>query len=159
TMQAAILCAIRYEGWAADDAAARDLVVRGEVTLAPCHHRGAVGPMTGLVTPSMPVFVVENRSGGNRACATINAGLGRGLRFGANDASVIERLEWLAAEAGPLLGRALRASGGIDLRALMARALHMGDEMHQRNLAASCLLTRALVPHLARASGDPAVLA
>jgi hypothetical protein len=81
------------------------------------------------------------------------------LRFGANDASVIERLEWLAAEAGPLLGAALRASGGIDLRAIMAKALSMGDEMHQRNIAASCLLIRALMPHLARAATDTGVLA
>jgi hypothetical protein len=159
TMQTAILCAIRYEGWAQDDPAALDRVARGEIDVGPCHHRGAAGPMTGLVTPSMPVFVVENRRHGHRAFATINEGLGRVLRFGANDASVIERLEWLATEAGPLLGTALRASGGIDLRAIMAKALSMGDEMHQRNIAASCLLIRALMPHLARAATDTGVLA
>jgi hypothetical protein len=159
TMQAAILCAVRYEGWAQDDTAALDRVAKSEIGVGPCHHRGAAGPMTGLVTPSMPVFVVENRRHGNRAFATINEGLGRVLRFGANDASVIERLEWLAAEAGPLLGAALRASGGIDLRAIMAKALSMGDEMHQRNIAASCLLIRALMPHLARAATDTGVLA
>ena len=159
TMQAAILCAIRYEGWAADDRAALDRVVNGEVSLGPCHHRGAAGPMTGMVTPSMPVFVVENRRHGNRAFATINEGLGRVLRFGANDASVIERLGWLAAEAGPVLDAAIRMSGGIDLRAIMAKALSMGDEMHQRNVAASCLFIRVLLPHLARATSDAAVLA
>jgi len=159
TMQAAVLCAVRYEGWAGDDPAARELVDRGDVRLAPCHHRGAAGPMTGMVTASMPVFAVVNRRHGNRAFAAINEGLGRVLRFGANDASVVERLGWLAEEAGPLLGAALRASGGIDLRALMAQALRMGDEMHQRNAAASCLLARALFPHLARASGGGAALA
>jgi uncharacterized protein DUF1116 len=159
TMQSAVLCAIRYEGWAADDTAARDLVARGEVVIAPCHRWGAAGPMTGMVTPSMPVLVVENRGHGNRACATINEGLGKVLRFGANDASVIERLRWLAAEAGPLLGAAIRQGGGIDLRAVMSQALAMGDEMHQRNVAASCLLERALLPHLARAAADVAVVA
>lgn len=159
TMQAAILCAIRYEAWAEDNDAALDRVSSGEVQLGPCHHRGAAGPMTGMVTPSMPVFVVENRRHGNRAFATINEGLGRVLRFGANDASVIERLRWLAAEAGPVLDAAIRLSGGIDLRAIMAKALSMGDEMHQRNVAASCLLARALFPHLARATSDAAVLA
>lgn len=159
TMRTAILCAIRYEGWAGDDRAALAQVVRGQVDLAPCHRWGAAGPMTGMVTPSMPVFVVENRRHGNRAFATINEGLGQVLRFGANDASVIERLNWLAAEAGPLLGAALRRSGGIDLRAVMAKALGMGDEMHQRNVAASCLLGRALMPHLARSAPDAAVLA
>src|SRR5262245_5353310 len=151
TMQAAILCAIRYEGWARDDEGARNLVARGEVGIGPCHAMNAVGPMTGMVTPSMPVLVVDNRARGNRACATINEGLGKVLRFGANDDGVIERLRWLEQEAGPLLGASLRASGGIDLRALMSQALRMGDEMHQRNVAASSLLGRILMPHVARA--------
>jgi hypothetical protein len=158
-LRVAILTAIRYEGWAASDDAARDLLERGRVTLEPCHHWRAVGPMTGLITASMPVFVVENRVHGNRAHATINEGLGKVLRFGANDDSVIARLRWLAREAGPLLGAALRASGGIDLRALMARALGMGDEMHQRNVAASSLLARALMPHVARAGGTHGAVA
>jgi Protein of unknown function (DUF1116) len=157
-MQAAVLCAIRYEGWASDDDAAAQLIERREVHLAPCHHWGAVGPMTGIITASMPVFIVENRVYGNRAYATINEGLGKVLRFGANDVSVVARLQWLAAEAGPLLGAALRASGGIDLRTLTAQALRMGDEMHQRNIAASALLARALMPHLARAAANTAAL-
>jgi len=159
TVQAAILCAVRYEGWAQDDARARALVERGEVTLGPCHHHGAVGPMTGIITPSMPVFVVENRTHGNRGHVTINEGLGKVLRFGANDASVVERLRWLAAEAGPILGAAIRATGGVDLRALMAQALRMGDDMHQRNLAASCLLARALMGRLARVTADADAIA
>jgi hypothetical protein len=157
-MKAAVLCAIRYEGWAPDDAAAARLVERGDIRLEPCHHRGAVGPMTGMITGSMPVFVVENRRYGNRAFATINEGLGKVLRFGANDESVLTRLRWLAAEAGPLLGVALRATGGIELRTLMAQALRMGDEMHQRNVAASSLLARALMAPLARGARDGAAL-
>jgi hypothetical protein len=158
-LQAAVLCSIRYEGWAAEDERARQLVERGAVKLAPCHHWKSVGPMTGIITASMPLFVVENHAHGNRAHATINEGLGRVLRFGANDPSVIARLHWLRDEAGPALGAALRASGGIELRPLMARALSMGDEMHQRNVAASALLGRAVMPHLARTVRDPSALA
>ena len=158
-LQAAVLCAIRYEGWADDDKRARQLVEGDAVKLAPCHHWRSVGPMTGIITASMPVFVVENRAHGNRAHATINEGLGKVLRFGANDASVIARLAWLRDEAGPALGAALRASGRIELRPLMARALSMGDEMHQRNVAASSLLGRALMPSLARTARDTADLA
>jgi hypothetical protein len=158
-MRAAVLCAIRYEGWAANDDAAQALVDGGQVRLEPCHHWRAVGPMTGMITASMPVFAVENRAHGNRAHATINEGLGKVLRFGANDDSVLARLRWLAVEAGPLLGAALRASGGLDLRALMAQALRMGDEMHQRNVAASSLLARALMPHVARAGGKHGAVA
>jgi uncharacterized protein DUF1116 len=152
-MRAAVLCAIRYEGWAANDDAAAAMIRDDLVRLEPCHHWRAVGPMTGMITASMPVFVVENRAHGNRAHATINEGLGKVLRFGANDESVTARLHWLAVEAGPLLGAALRASKGIALRPLMAQALGMGDEMHQRNVAASCLLARALMPHVAGAGG------
>jgi len=148
-VRAAVLCAVRYEGWAANDDAARTLVASGGVKLEPCHHWRAVGPMAGILTRSMPVFVVENRAHGNRAHVTINEGLGKVLRYGANDESVVARLRWLASEAGPLLGAALRRSGGIDLRALMAQALRMGDEMHQRNLAASALFVRTILPHAA----------
>ena len=149
-VRAAILCAIRYEGWAANDDAAAELIVRGDVRLEPCHHWRAVGPMAGVLTASMPVFIVENRAHGNRAHVTINEGLGKVLRYGANDASVIARLNWIAQEAGPLLGAALRVSKGVELRPLMAQALRMGDEMHQRNLAASSLFVRWLMPHVAR---------
>jgi hypothetical protein len=157
-LQGAVVGAIRYEGWAAGEEAAVDLAAGGRVRFEPCHHRGAVGPMAGIVTRSMPVFVVENRAFGNRACATVNEGLGRVLRFGANDESVLGRLAWLRDEAGPLLGQALRRAGGIDLRPLMAQALWMGDEMHQRNVAASALLLRALGPWLAREAAGPALV-
>ena len=152
-MRAAVLCAMRYEGWAANDDAATALVATGGVRLEPCHHHRAVGPMTGIITPSMPVFAVENRAFGTRAHATLNEGLGKVLRFGANDPAVIARLTWMATEAGPLLGAGLRASGGIDLRAVMAQAVRMGDEMHQRNVAATSLLARALMPGVAKAGG------
>jgi hypothetical protein len=158
-VQAAICCAVRYEGWAPDDDAARALVLTGEVRIGPCHHQAAVGPMTGIITPSMPVFVVENRAHGNRAHVTINEGLGKVLRFGANDASVVERLRWLAGEAGPILGAAIRATGGIDLRALMAQAVRMGDDMHQRNVAASSLLARSVMGPLVRSGADASALA
>ena len=154
-LRGAIVGALRYEGWAATDEDAERLGAAGGVRFEPCHHHRAVGPMTGLVTRSMPVFVVENRAFGNRAHVAINEGVGRVLRFGAHDAAVLERLAWLRDEAGPLLGRALRRSGGIPLRPLMAQALLMGDEMHQRNVAASSLLARALLPALCEDAGAP----
>jgi uncharacterized protein DUF1116 len=147
-LQGAVIGAIRYEAWAATDADAERLAAGGGVRFEPCHGHRAVGPMTGLVTRSMPVFVVENRTFRNRAHVAINEGLGRVLRFGAHDASVLERLAWLRDEAGQLFGRALRAGDGVPLRPLMAQALLMGDEMHQRNVAASSLLARALLPRL-----------
>jgi len=155
-VQGAIAGALIYEGWASGEAEAVDLAARGGARFEPCHHRGAVGPMAGVITCSMPVFVVLNRAFGNRACATINEGLGRVLRFGAYDEGVLSRLVWLRDEGGPLLGRALRRRS-LDLLPIMAQALRMGDEMHQRNIAASSLFARALLPALAREVDGPAL--
>jgi hypothetical protein len=105
--------------------------------------------MTGITTRSQPLMVVANRAHGNRALCTINEGLGRVMRFGGNDAEVLARLAWLRDEFGPLLGAALRSSGGVALGPLIARGLTMGDEMHQRNVACTSLLLRALAPSLA----------
>ncbi len=158
-MQGAVAGAIVFEGWAPDlDAAAR-LAASGGVKFHPNHHYGAVGPMTGITTRSMPVMVVENREFGNKAYCTINEGLGKVMRFGANDAEVLARLAWLRDAFGPLLGAALRAAGGLELAPLISRGLAMGDEMHQRNVACSALTLRALAPHFARSAGDAGTLA
>jgi hypothetical protein len=114
--------------------------------------------MTGITTRSMPVMVVENRAFGNRTYCMINEGLGKVMRFGANDESVLARIAWLRDEFGPLLGAALRASGGLELAPLISRGLAMGDEMHQRNVACSALVLRALSPHMARAAGSAEAL-
>ncbi len=149
-MQGAVIGALRYQGLASCEAEALGIIDGGRVSFEPCHHHDAVGPMTGMITPKMPVLVVENQAFGNRAYCTINEGLGKVMRFGANDDSVIERLRWLEREFAPALGAAVRAAGGIALKPIMAQALQMGDEMHQRNVAASSLFTRLLAPRMAR---------
>ena len=134
-MRGAVVGIAVFEGWAADLADAERLAESGAFRLKPNHDFGAVGPMTGVTTRSQPVLVVENRTSGNRAFCTINEGLGKVMRFGGNDASVLKRLGWLRDTLGPALGAALRVGKGIDLKPLVARGLTMGDEMHQRNLA------------------------
>jgi hypothetical protein len=158
-MQGAVAGAIVFEGWAPDLKQAVKLAAGGGIKFQPNHRHGAVGPMTGITTRSMPVMVVENRSFNNRSYCMINEGLGKVMRFGANDAEVLARLAWLRDEFGPLLGAALRAAGGLELAPLVARGLAMGDEMHQRNVACSALVLRALAPHFARAAGDAGTLA
>jgi hypothetical protein len=153
-MQGAVAGAIVFEGWAPDLKAATRMAGSGKVQFHPNHRYGAVGPMTGITTRSMPVMVVENRSFHNRSYCMINEGLGKVMRFGANDAEVLARLAWLREDFGPLLGAALRAAGGLELAPLISRGLAMGDEMHQRNVACSALVLRALAPHFARAAGD-----
>ena len=153
-LKGAVCGAIVFEGWAGDLAAAEALAAGGGIAFAPNHDFGAVGPMTGITTRSMPLLVVENRAFDNRAVCALNEGLGKVMRFGGNDAEVLARLAWLRDEFGPLLGKAIRASGGIALSPLIARGLAMGDEMHQRNVACSSLLLRALAPALSANSTD-----
>lgn len=158
-LKGAVAGAIVFEGWADDLDAALELAAAGGVAFHPNHHFDAVGPMTGLTTVSQPVLVVENRAFGNRAYCTINEGLGKVMRFGGNDAEVLDRLGWLRDVLGPALGRALRETGGVGLKSIIARGLSMGDEMHQRNLACSGLFLREIAPALARTAGDTARLA
>jgi hypothetical protein len=158
-MQGAIAGAILFEGWAEDLDAAGRLAASGGVRFEPNHHCGAVGPMTGMTTRGMPVMIVENRTFGNRAYCTINEGLGKVMRFGGNDAEVLNRLGWLRDVLGPMLGKAVRAAGGIALKSIVARGLGMGDEMHQRNIACTSLFLREISPWLARATKDSEKLA
>jgi Protein of unknown function (DUF1116) len=158
-MQGAIIGAILYEGWPRSHADAEALVARGEIEFAPCHHHGAVGPMAGVISPSMPVWVVVDREHGNRAYSNLNEGLGKVLRFGAHGPEVIERLRWMAGVLAPALAAALQRLGGIELRPLIAQALHMGDEVHNRNAAASALLLKRLVPALLRTDAGAAEMA
>ena len=148
-MRGAVTGIAVFEGWAPDLETAGAMAAEGAFRFEPNHHFDAVGPMTGMTTRSQPVMVVENRSFGNRAYCTINEGLGKVMRFGGNDSEVLTRLAWLRDVMGPCMGRALRHSGGIELKPLIARGLSMGDEMHQRNVACSGLVLRALAPAMA----------
>ncbi len=152
-LRGAIIGVLQYEEWAADEAKAESLIEADKITFSPCHGVSGVGPMTGLITSSMPLMVVENREYGNRSYTTLNEGLGKVLRFGANDKSVLKRLKWLEEVAAPVLHTALKRAGGVDLRVMMSQALLMGDEMHQRNVAATSLFVRTLMPHLVRVPG------
>ena len=147
-MRGAILGAILLEGWAETLDAATRLADSEGVALEPNHHHGAVGPMAGIISPSMPLWIVENKRGGNRAFSNFNEGLGKVLRFGANDRSVIDRLRFIARDVAPTLRAALARLGGIEVKSLMAQALTMGDEVHNRNAAATSLLFKRLVPAL-----------
>ena len=153
-MRGAIIGASLFEGWAATPEGAERLAEGGEIAFDACHHHGAVGPMAGVVSPSMPVVVVENTAAGNRSFATLNEGLGKVLRFGAYDGSVLERLRWFRDLFGPTLSRALAATGPIDLKSITAQALQMGDEGHNRNVAATSLFVRGLAPTLVRTANE-----
>ncbi|HID88236.1 MAG TPA: DUF1116 domain-containing protein [Anaerolineae bacterium] len=151
----AVMGALVYEGLAKDEQEAAELAASGEIEFAPCHHYHAVGPMAGIISPSMPVFIVKNETFGNYAYATQNEGLGRVLRYGAYGPDVYERLRWMEEVLYPTLKAAIESiEGGIDLRALISQALHMGDECHNRNRAGTSLFLRAITPAIIRTCPD-----
>jgi hypothetical protein len=153
-MKGAIIGALLFEGWAKNSTQARAMAASGEIDFEPCHHHAAVGPMAGIISPSMPVWIVKNAMDGNRAYSNLNEGLGKVLRFGANSPEVIERLKWMGRTLAPTIQAGLAKLGALDLKPLMAQALHMGDEVHNRNAAATSLLVKRLVPALLK-SGVP----
>jgi hypothetical protein len=153
----AVMGALVYEGLAKTETEAADLAASGQIEFAPCHHYHAVGPMAGIISPSMPVFIVENKTYGNRAYATQNEGLGKVLRYGAFGEEVYQRLHWMEQTLYPALQRAIeQVAGGLDLLALISQALHMGDEGHNRNRAGTSLFLRVITPPL-MATSSPEV--
>lgn len=148
-LQGAIIGGILFQGLARTQHEAEELAASGQIDFAPNHHYAAVGPMAGVTTANMPVWVVENRRHGNRSFCTMNEGLGAVLRYGAFSQEVLERLRWMADELAPLLREAIGRYGEVDLKSLTTQALAMGDEVHNRNKAATSLFIRELAADIA----------
>lgn len=136
-MRAAVCGGLVFEGRCATVEEAEALAGSGTISFAPAHDHHAAGAMAGIITASMPVFIVEERTSGLCAYVTINEGLGKALRFGANGPEVIERLRWIRDEFYPLMRHALELAGPMDLKQAIAEALRRGDEVHNRNKAAT----------------------
>src|SRR5919109_375349 len=148
-LRGAIIGAMLFEGLAANETEAASMAERGEVQFDSCHHHGAVGPMAGVTSASMKVYVVENAEHGNKSFSNLNEGYGKVLRYGAYSGDVLKKLRWMNDVLGSALADALAQSNGIDLRALIAEALHMGDEGHNRNKAGSLIYLKLISPLIA----------
>lgn len=147
-MKGAVTGALVFEGLARDLDDAAQLAASGEITFSPCHEHDCVGSMAGVTSASMFMHIVENKTYGNRAYTNLSEQMAKILRMGANDQSVIDRLNWMRDVLGPMLRDAMKLAGEIDLRLMLAQALHMGDECHNRNNAGTTLLIQALTPYL-----------
>jgi hypothetical protein len=147
-MKGAVIGGMILEGLARNRQEAEGLAASGDILFEPCHHHSSVGPMAGVVTWSMPVWVMENMTFGNRAYCTLNEGLGKVLRYGAFSEEVIARLRWMGDDLAPALKKALVRHGAIDMKSLIAQALQMGDEGHNRNRAGTSLFIREIAPQL-----------
>jgi hypothetical protein len=155
-MRGAVMGACMYEGWASRPQEAAAICERGEIRFDPCHHHQAVGPMAGVVSPKMPVFILKNLQGDNHSYATMNEGLGQVLRMGSYQPSVIDHLRWMEQDLFPILQNAIdllvEDKGPMLLKPIIAQALHMGDELHNRNKAGTSLFFRAIAPYLVQGS-------
>jgi hypothetical protein len=148
-MKGAVTGALVFEGLAKNVEEAAKLAASGEITFSPCHEHNCVGSMAGVTSASMFMHIVENKTYGNIAYTNLSEQLAKILRMGANDQSVIDRLIWMRDVFGPILRDAMKLNPtGIDLRLMLAQALHMGDECHNRNVAGTTLLIQALTPYI-----------
>ncbi len=155
-LRGAVIGALLFEGLANDEQQAESMAASGDVAFEPCHHHNTVGPMAGVVSASMAVYEIENTTHGNKAYSNLNEGYGKVLRYGAYSPEVLDKLHWMNDVMAPVLADALAASEGLDLRALLAEALHMGDEGHNRNKAGSLLYLKFLAPLIAGVVQDSA---
>lgn len=149
-LRGAVIGGIIYEGLAENEEEAINLVEEGKIKFSPCHHHNAVGPMAGVTTYSMPVWIIENKTFGNLAYCTLNEGLGKVLRYGAYSEEVINRLIWMEEVLAPVLKEALKLSGEIDIKTMISQVLQMGDEGHNRNKAGTSLFIREIAPYIVR---------
>jgi hypothetical protein len=143
-MRGALIGAVLYENLARSPEEAGSLLAGGAIALSACHDHRSAGPMAGVVSPSMPVMIVQDPETGAVAHSTLNEGLGRVLRYGAYSPDVIDRLRWMERVLAPVVNSALERSGPIDLLSLITQALQMGDDGHNRNRAGTSLLLRSL---------------
>lgn len=158
-LRGALIGAMLFEGMAGDEQEALAALAAGQVTLEPCHHHDAVGPMAGVVSPSMWLYELRDEAHDHTAWCSLNEGLGKVLRYGAYGPEVLQRLHWMNAVLGPLLQQAVRTAGPFDIKAVIAQMLQMGDEGHNRNRAGSLMLLRELLPALVTADARSADIA
>ena len=147
-MKGAVIGAVIYEGLAKTEEEAVGLIESGEIQFDPNHEHQAIGPMAGIISASMPVFVLKNMTYGNVAYTNVNEGPGKALRFGAYNENVITRLNWMREKMYPVLKQAIELSGGIDIKAIVAQAIQMGDDNHNRHKASTSLFMRELAKYL-----------
>ena len=158
-VKGAFIGALMFEGKAKNPEEAEKLLASGKIEFSPCNDHMCSGPMAGVIAPSQMVYVIENQTHGIRCYGNMNEGRGKVLRMGAYSQDVLDKLRWMETTLGPTLKAALEASGGIDIRAILSKSLHMGDDGHNREDAASVLWTVALAPHIVRTAKDTATAA
>jgi hypothetical protein len=161
-MKGAIVGATILEGWAETERKAAKLVQEGEVKLDCNHHHNAAGPMAGVISPSMPVYELRDAKFGNKTYSNMNEGIGKVLRYGAFSKEVLDRLRWMSDTVSPVLQAIVKEmvedGGGLPLKPMIAQALTMGDDCHNRYVATTSLFAKQIAPYLVRTGFDAKTL-
>lgn len=152
-MKGAVYCALINEGFAKNVEEAKKIAVSGEIIYKPCHEFGVVGPMTGLTTYSMPLWVVEDKNTGRRAYANISEGQGVGLRFGEYSQRTLDKLNWIKNIFMPVFANILKEEK-VDLAPIMSQGLAMGDELHMRNIATTSIFLKRFAKLIGKYGGE-----
>lgn len=153
-MKGAMIGACLFEGKAKTPEEAQKLLDSGKIEFSPCNDHMSSGPMAGVIAPSQLVYVVENRTHGITCYSNMNEGRGKVMRMGAYSDDVISKLRWMEEVVGPTIKTTLEEMGGIDIRAIIAKSLHMGDDGHNREDAASILISIQMAPIIAKVAKD-----
>ncbi len=161
-MKGAIIGAAIYEGWAENEKQATRLAAEGEIKLDCDHHHNAAGPMAGVISPSMPIYELEDKKFGNTTYSNLNEGIGKVLRYGAFSREVLDRLRWMSETVAPVLQATVKgmakAGGGMALKPMIAQALTMGDDCHNRYVATTSLFAKQITPFLVKTGYDAKTL-
>lgn len=158
-LRGAVIGACIYEGWASSREEAEALLSSCRVNIEPCHHHNAVGPMAGVISPSMPVYQVEDKRYSVKAYSNFNEGIGKVLRYGAYDQTVLDRLRWLSGTFYTVLSSIMKSmlrekKEGLSFKNIIAQALTMGDDCHNRYNAATSLFMKELLPYILTCDAD-----
>lgn len=153
-MKGSIAGILIYEGLANSLEEGYQLAQSGEIEFHPNHDYNAVGPMTGITSAHLPVFILKDQDTGKQAYCTLNEGRGKVLRFGGWGDEVLDRLFWMRDVLAPNLRKAIVHSQGVNIKRIIAESLHMGDEGHNRNRSGSYLFLSEITPHLLDSSSD-----
>ena len=147
-MKRAVKGALILEGLAKDDKSAEKLMKSKKITLSPNHYHGTVGPMTGIISASMPVIVTKDMTYGNTSYSTFNEGGGKVLWFGAVEKETIDKLRFIRDEFAPVMKKVIKKTGGVPIWSVLAQGIQMGDECHNRHAASTNIFLKSIVEPL-----------
>ncbi len=147
-MKRAVKGALILEGLAKDDKSAEKLMKSKKITLSPNHYHGTVGPMTGIISASMPLIVTKDMTYGNTSYSTFNEGGGKVLWFGAVEEETIDKLRFIRDEFAPVMKKVIKKTGGVPIWSVLAQGIQMGDECHNRHAASTNIFLKSIVEPL-----------